>query len=150
MVARTRHAIDEQTCTSLIPNRILNDISTMGAHDAIPHHPEFALSPKPGAPRTSRRRFGRLPQESLQCNLGLVIDISAGGMRVLTRSKPRNNIHITLHGYPLPGPLVANVTWVKRAGLFMREIGLCFEGVTPEMAQVLTGIASIHRFRRVI
>jgi hypothetical protein len=98
----------------------------------------------------SRRRFGRLPQEALQCNLGAVLDISAGGMRVLTRSKPSGKIEIVLKGYPMPGRLVASVSWVKRAGLFMREVGLCFENLSPEMSQALTSIASVHRYRRVI
>jgi hypothetical protein len=108
----------------------------------------------PGAPAgpggKSRRRSGRLPQEALMSNLGLVLDLSGGGMCVLTRSPPKGVVQVTLEGHPLPGPLYATVTWSKRVGLFMRELGLRFESVTPETSQVLTQIASMHRYRRVI
>lgn len=120
----------------------------MEAHDDSIPHSERPLTGKPARKGGSRRRFGRLPQELLQSNLGVVIDISAGGMRVLSRAKPNQRIQITLKGVRLPGPLIAHVTWTRRAGLFMREIGLCFENITPEMSQVLTHIASVHRFRR--
>lgn len=98
----------------------------------------------------SRRRSGRLPAECLKCNLGLVIDISVGGMCVLSRTPHSGTLKITFPEYRMPGKLLATVTWSKRAGVFMREMGLRFENVTPEMSALLTQIASTHRFRRAI
>jgi hypothetical protein len=99
----------------------------------------------------SRRRSGRLPQESLVCNLGVVLDLSAGGMKVLCRSAPGKGVNaITIDSCTLPGPLLARITWSKRSGLFSREIGMHFENVTPEMAAALTRIAMVHRYRRAI
>jgi hypothetical protein len=128
-----------------------DDITVMESHErAVPKASDLPMLPAVGGPKGSRRRSGRLPQESLQCNLGTVLDISAGGMRVLTRAKPSGRLNVVLQGYPLPEPLAAEVAWTKRSGLFMREVGLCFHDVSPQMAQFLTRIAMMHRFRRVI
>lgn len=96
----------------------------------------------------SRRRTGRLPQEALVCNLGLILDISVGGMRVMSRTPHSGVVNVKFRDYPTPEPLLATVTWSKRAGIFMREMGLRFENVSPQMSSVLTQIASAHRFRR--
>jgi hypothetical protein len=98
----------------------------------------------------TRRRTGRLPQESLVCNLGPILDISIGGMRVLSRTPHRGTVNIQFSDYTLPERLDATVTWSKRTGLFSREIGLRFENVTPRLCVVLTQIASLHRYRRAI
>ena len=101
-------------------------------------------------PEQHRRRTGRLPQESLVSNLGMVLDISVGGMRVLCRKVPTGKIDVQLVGYDLPGTLSATPAWSKKVGFFKSEVGLRFEEVTPEMALYLTRIAATHRFRRVI
>lgn len=98
----------------------------------------------------SRRRSGRLPQEALVCNIGLVLDISVGGMRVLSRTPHSGVIKITFRDFPMTEPLLATITWSKRTGLFMRELGLRFENVSPQMSSLLTQIASCHRYRRAI
>ena len=103
----------------------------------------------PGAGGT-RRRSGRLPQEALVCNLGLVIDISIGGMKVLSRTPHNGSVKIKFRDYPNLGTLEATVTWSRRAGLLMREIGMRFENVTPAASSILTQIASMHRIKRVI
>jgi hypothetical protein len=97
-----------------------------------------------------RRRTGRLPQESLMCNLGLILDLSVGGMRILCRKAPTHPVEIEITGHTLPGKLIATLAWSKKVGLFKTEIGLRFEKVTAEMATCLTQIAAINRFRRVI
>ena len=99
---------------------------------------------------STRRRSGRLPQESLMSNLGLVLDISIGGMRVLARTPPSGKVKITFREYKLPEPLSGTVAWTKRVGLLMREVGIRFEDVSPELSSMLTRIATAHRHRRVI
>lgn len=97
-----------------------------------------------------RRRFGRLPLETLECNLGTVLDLSAGGMRVLCRKVPKVQTIVEIDGYPMPQPLIANVTWTRRTGLFKHEVGLQFQNVSPEIARVLSQIAGCNRMRRVM
>ncbi len=99
---------------------------------------------------STRRRSGRLPAEALVCNIGLVLDISVGGMRVLARGSHNGTVKIRFRDYPTAEPLLATVTWSKRVGFFMREVGLRFENISPQMSSLLTTIASCHRFRRVI
>lgn len=98
----------------------------------------------------SRRRSGRLPQEALVCNIGLVLDISVGGMRVLSRTPHSGTVKVKFRDHPMTEPIEATVTWSKRTGLFMRELGLRFENVNPQMSSLLTRIASCHRYRRAI
>ena len=41
-----------------------------------------------------RRRAGRLPQESLECNLGPVLDLSFSGMRVLCKRPQQGSLEV--------------------------------------------------------
>lgn len=93
------------------------------------------------------RRTGRLSQHTLSCNLGRVLDISAGGMRVLARRVPRGFVDVNLVGHPLPGPLKAVRQWSRRVGWFRHEIGLKFDAVSPDVAQRLSNIACSCRLR---
>lgn len=102
------------------------------------------------APPETRRKFGRLPQETLMSNIGLVLDISAGGMCVICRWVPRGRVRVILYGYRMPEVLVAEVTWRKRVGFFKYEVGLCFHNVSADMSQRLTAIAGCNRQRRMI
>src|SRR5688572_23729885 len=97
-----------------------------------------------------RRRTGRLQQEMLSCNIGDVLDISAGGMRVLSRQNVPERIQVFLNGYQLPGKLIAELAWTKKVGLRKLEVGLRFVDVSPEVAQTLTAIAASNRFRTAI
>jgi hypothetical protein len=125
-----------------------DDQATPGGEDSTPAHVGGkGLTGGPYAGK-SRRRSGRLPAEALITNLGTVIDISIGGMRVVSRTPRAGTVSITFKQYPLPGRLTGTVTWSKRIGFFMREIGVRFENVTPEISAVLTEIASMHRFKR--
>lgn len=83
-------------------------------------------------------------------NVGEVIDISAGGMRVICRQAPPQRIHIQLQGHNLPGPLLAELAWSKKAGLFKREVGYKFVHLSDEVAQCLSTIAGSNRFRRAL
>lgn len=98
----------------------------------------------------TRRRFGRLPQETLMSNIGLVLDLSAGGMRVLCRRTPPERIRISLRGHNLPGPLNGVITWSRRVGLFRHEVGVRFEDISSETKQALADISAVHRLRRVL
>ena len=116
------------------------------------------LVPEPGQPdsgesedqQSIRRRFGRLPLETLECNLGTILDLSAGGMRVMCRRVPKITTPVFIAGFPMPQSLKAKVTWTRRVGLFRHEVGLQFVDVTPQVAAVLAKVAGFNRLRRVM
>jgi len=95
------------------------------------------------------RQHGRLHQELLECNLGSVLDASAGGMRVLSSERPPRRVEITFEGYSLPGVLEAEVAWQRELPDHKWELGLKFIGVTPEINDALTAIGRDNRIRRI-
>ena len=96
----------------------------------------------------NRRRAGRFELEDVTCDLGPVLDLSSGGMRVRCRQAPSGIFPVRLCG--LGGELVvrAQVAWVKRNGLFKREVGLQFLDVTPDIARHLSQMAMSSRRQR--
>ncbi|MCI0365263.1 MAG: PilZ domain-containing protein [Phycisphaerales bacterium] len=101
------------------------------------------------APVQKPRRYGRLPQEHLRCNLGEIIDISAGGMCVVSDHFPPLTMQISFTGYTLLEPLVAQRMWCKPRRGSKWEVGLKFVDVTPALAEGLTFIARAHRLGHV-
>ncbi|MHC4220752.1 MAG: PilZ domain-containing protein [Planctomycetota bacterium] len=99
--------------------------------------------------REGRRIPGRLPQELLLCNLGPVLDLSAGGMRVLSTRPQAGSLDVALQGADLSLTLRAKVAWVHRLGFRRHEIGLTFLEVDEDTAQLLSRISNNHRARRV-
>ncbi len=98
-----------------------------------------------------RRNRGRLPQESLESDLGPVLDLSGGGMRVATRKaqKKGEELTVVLKEGSSRVALRARVAWVKKAGMFKHEIGLEFLNLSPELVRELTRICTNCRMRRV-
>ena len=96
-----------------------------------------------GSTPPSRRRFGRVRQTTLTCNLGAVYDLSAGGMRICGRRRPARDVIVPIrfNGFQLRGPLCATLTWSRRVGLFKHEFGVRFEDPLPEVLRCLTMIA---------
>lgn len=101
------------------------------------------------APLKKPRRHGRLPQEFLRCNLGEIIDISGGGMCVISDHFPPVLMQIAFEGYRLLEPLVAQRMWCKPLKGSRWEVGLKFLDVTPQLAEALTFIARAHSSGRV-
>lgn len=95
-----------------------------------------------------RRRSGRLEQEAVRCQLGPVVNLSVGGMRVVCRKVPRGEMDIILYGPDEPTKVRARVAWWKRTGLFKYEAGFQFLDVDETMARKLTSLASSGRRRR--
>jgi PilZ domain len=95
------------------------------------------------------RRFGRLRQETLACNLGTVLDLSLGGMRVSCRKVPNGLMHtIDIDDHPLPEPLRGRIIWKRRTGWFKHEIGIEFEALTPEQSKALADVSRDFSVRR--
>ena len=93
------------------------------------------------------RRRGRLPLELLECNLGQVIDMSAGGMRVKASVLPQGKTEVTFPEHPLPETLTAQVVWSEECNEESWLCGLEWVGLTKALAAELTVLATTHRDR---
>lgn len=124
-------------------------VKNMCADHDVPDHDSDT---SPQASGRGRRRFGRVRQQGLYCNLGEIVDICADGVRIRTSHKvARGTLHsIRLKGFPLPGPLCGMVVWSKRLGFFKHEIGMHFDQTTPEVINQLTTIAGCGGIRRLL
>ena len=100
--------------------------------------------------REGRRVPGRLPQEQLTCNLGPVLDLSVGGMRVLSTKPRAGEFDVRLEGADVRLTLRVKVAWVDRLGFRRHEIGLSFLEVDDDTAQILSRISSAHRARAAV
>ena len=99
---------------------------------------------------TNRRAQGRLQQELLQCNLGPVLDLSMGGMRVRCPRAPRGKVAVELMAFRRTLSLRAEVMWAQRQGLRKYEVGLKFVDVSPKVARQLTEVSLNHSLRRLL
>ncbi len=97
-------------------------------------------------PRGCRRGHGRRYQEGLESTAGTVLDLSAGGMRVITRRRPpARDIQIALISEDGELCLDARCAWVKRVGVARFEVGYEFLAVDQAARDHLTRISSAHR-----
>ncbi len=88
------------------------------------------------------RRAGRINIGELKCNLGRVLDLSSGGVRLLSRRKLRGQHEITPFDSDGGVRIEAEVTWSKRHGLWKHEIGLRFLDVPSDIAAQLATLAT--------
>jgi len=102
---------------------------------------------EPPAIPVSRRRHGRVRCEQTRCTLGTVLDLSASGMRVLIKGRPRLHVgevasmQVEIEGGMLV--LRAKVVWLNRVSWFRHVAGLEFVDVQPELHRRLVELASV-------
>jgi hypothetical protein len=114
-------------------------------------NPQQGLVSEQGrAAKSGRRRTGRLETESVASNLGAVLNLSSGGMRVLCRKVPRNPVGVELIGCGAHLKLRGEVAWVQRVGFFQKVVGIHFVDLTQEQTNLLTSLAMTNTVRRVI
>jgi hypothetical protein len=92
-----------------------------------------------------RRKFGRLKCSMAHCTLGEIMDLSAGGMRVITRVKLKSAQResatlITQHG-ALPVTFI--VRWARRTKLFWFEAGVEFVDLDDRSKRLLNEFARV-------
>ncbi len=112
-------------------------------------NPSLRLSRFVG-PRDGRRIPGRVAQEWLVSDLGPVLDLSPGGMRVLATRYRVGKLDVRLRGGDVSLTLRTNVAWSRRLGFRRHELGLAFIDVDENAAGILARIAADHRARQVI
>ena len=92
-----------------------------------------------------KRRAGRLACEHLTCALGEVVDVSASGLKVATRSwgamRPGDTVRLTLKTKSSAVTVETMVTWVRRVGMRKRQVGLHFLNVDERARRQLWAMA---------
>ena len=92
-----------------------------------------------------RRSAVRVDVRQLKCNLGRVLDLSSGGVRLLSRRKLRGWHVLTLFDRDGDVHIDVEVRWSRRLGLFKHEIGLQFLKVPPDITAKLTTLIFKNR-----
>jgi K+-sensing histidine kinase KdpD len=92
---------------------------------------------------------GRILQQMLQSNLGPVIDLSAGGARILTRRVPKRAVDLWLFENDGSLQLKAKAVWSKPAGNQTHEVGLRFVKLNDDTARAVRKIANQHGLLKV-
>ncbi len=90
-----------------------------------------------------KRRHGRIRCQDVECNLGIILDVSASGMRVRGRKSLAVNkpLLIQLATSELCVEIEAVVRWCARAGIFAHEAGLEFVDVHEDARKILCELA---------
>lgn len=88
-----------------------------------------------------RRLVERFHPHWLHCDRGTILDISADGMRLLTRRQLKGIVELNLWADHLGVSHRAEVVWSRRVRFRQWENGLRFASVGPEVAQALATIA---------
>jgi len=94
-----------------------------------------------------RRAHGRLAQESVNCSLGQVLDLSMGGLRTRCSLAPEGVIDLELSDEEETINLRAEVAWTQRVGFAKHEAGLRFVDVDPETNALLGRLAARNRLK---
>ncbi len=93
-------------------------------------------------PLTDRRRFGRFRGTRLGCNIGRVVDLSGGGLRVRRATRISSQMDVKLWTPKRQITVLAKVAWVRRIGFRKYEIGLEFLDMTPDTQKDLSTFAA--------
>lgn len=99
-----------------------------------------------------RRRHGRLRCVMATCTLGEILDLSAGGMRVVSSIKLEQGqrVGVTISTPYGPMPVHCTVRWVKRAKLLWWSMGLQFDGLDDTCRRVLREFARMAADQEVV
>jgi hypothetical protein len=98
----------------------------------------------------ARRAYGRLRTESLGTNMGIPLDLSIGGMRLVMSRKPKGVFSVSISDGQMAVTVKARVAWAQKIGFRRHIVGLAFVEATPDEAQMITRLAMSGRNRRVI
>ena len=99
---------------------------------------------------SDRRSPGRTPQEALMCDLGPVLDLSCGGMRILSKRPLSGIVKAKVWAFDFSMTLDTRVAWSNRLGFRRHEIGLEFTNIDEPVSKILGRISALHRMRRAI
>lgn len=92
----------------------------------------------------NRRRSGRVATESLWSDRGLVLDLSRGGIRLLSKRRLDGTVMIRLFSHQGAIDLEGTVQWSKRLGIRQHEVGMKFTNVPDRVGDRLMAAARAH------
>lgn len=106
------------------------------------------------AEQANARKHGRLKCELVSSTLGEVVDISGSGMRVRSPGKPPirtgQQFDLTVSGLGEQIHLPVKCVWIRRIGLFKREIGLAYGELPDETRSRLSKLAHLAAVKTVV
>ncbi len=110
----------------------------MSHRETLPIDPS-STQPRPRPTRSvEHRRHGRLNEPGLSCSAGSVIDLSAGGVRILSKRalKGRLDIFFDTNDGPKLG-VKTRIAWCRKVGFRAYLVGLQFEDLPLSAAKRL-------------
>src|SRR5262245_25687982 len=99
------------------------------------------------APVVERRLRGRVRQQGVVSNLGVVLDLSAGGMRILSTRQIEGQMDVRIWTEGDSIMLKASTVWSKRIGFRRHLVGFEFLDLDERSTAKLSQIAAAHRLR---
>ena len=98
--------------------------------------------PVPATDSNEKRPAPRLPVEFLKCNLGDIVELGGGGLRIFsTKTQKKRVVSVTFENMNIK----AEVMWSKKISARKHDVGLDFLDVTPEQRSQILRIAMDHR-----
>ena len=89
-------------------------------------------------PGTNRRRYGRVAVDDIECSVGRIINISAGGMVVVSR-QAAHKVDVTIGAKPDRMVIKAERVWAKRYGFTRRLVAYRFIDPPSNLLQLVNG-----------
>lgn len=99
-------------------------------------------------PFIERRRSGRRKSTAVGCNLGTVVDLSSGGMRIRCRRLMHDVHPVELWTERTRVRVRAKVCWAKKIAFRKYELGFQFVDLTPQMSAELVNLSLEQRAGR--
>ncbi|MHC5027265.1 MAG: PilZ domain-containing protein [Planctomycetota bacterium] len=99
---------------------------------------------------SNARKTGRRRAMDLKCSLGDVLDVSKGGIRVMTRNQIPVNCEVRisfLSNASEPFSMLGRVAWVHKHGFRKFECGFEFVSPQPEHIALIRELAATHQPR---
>lgn len=94
-----------------------------------------------------QRRRGRLRTDTLTCELGHILDLSATGLRLRCRTRHAptagQTLTLTLRAPVMTLPVQGVIRWVQRVNWLSTLVGVEFIGLTPEQTARLRELSRI-------
>ena len=108
----------------------------------VPVAPLMMTDPVPATDSNEKRPAPRLPVEFLKCNLGDIVELGGGGLRIFsTKTQKKRVVSVTFENMNIK----AEVMWSKKISARKHDVGLDFLDVTPEQRSQILRIAMDHR-----
>ena len=94
------------------------------------------------------RSHQRRATTAVRCNLGNVVDLSRGGVRIAGSARASGPVRIQLYAMDRQIDAKGKVVWSRGVGQFKRETGVAFVGLSRRDAEAIDMLARENQGRR--